>query len=53
MNMPLLNQMLKLNMKNFFSFGFGSALYVVLMTSLYPMIADNTEAMNELIEIFP
>lgn len=53
MNISLFNQMVKLNMKNFLSFGFGSALYVVLMTSLYPLFADNTEAINELIKIVP
>ena len=53
MNISLFNQMVKLNMKNFLSFGFGSALYVVLMTSLYPMFADNSEAINELIKIIP
>lgn len=40
MNISLFNQMVKLNMKNLLSFGFGSALYVVLMTSLYPMFAE-------------
>jgi ABC-2 type transport system permease protein len=53
MNLSLFKQMVKLNMKNFLSFGFGSALYVVLMTSLYPMFADNSEAINELIKIIP
>jgi len=53
MNISLFNQMVKLNMKNFLSFGFGSALYVVLMTSLYPMFAENAEAINELIKIIP
>ena len=53
MNISLFNHMVKLNMKNFLSFGFGSALYVVLMTSLYPMFADNTEAINDLINIIP
>ncbi|WP_046173561.1 ABC transporter permease subunit [Domibacillus indicus] len=53
MNISLFRQMVKLNMKNFLCFGFGSALYVVLMTSLYPLFADNTEAVNELIKIVP
>ncbi len=53
MNIYLFNHMVKLNMKNFLSFGFGSTLYVVLMTSLYPMFAENNEAINELIKIIP
>lgn len=53
MSMPLLMQMVKLHLKNFLSFGFGSAFYVVLMTSLYPLFADNTEAINQLIKILP
>lgn len=53
MNITLFYQMVKLNRKNFLSFGFGSALYVILMTSLYPMFADNNEAINELIKLIP
>ncbi|MGM7680734.1 ABC transporter permease subunit [Cytobacillus sp. Hm23] len=53
MNAPLYKQMIKSNVKGFLSFGVGSALYVILMTSLYPFIADNAEQINDMLDIYP
>ncbi|MCF6136483.1 ABC transporter permease subunit [Pseudalkalibacillus berkeleyi] len=53
MNMSLYRTMMKSNMKSFINFGLGSAVYVTLMTSLFPMIADNMEEINSMTELFP
>ncbi|WP_226666340.1 ABC transporter permease subunit [Metabacillus litoralis] len=53
MNIPLYKQMLKSNISTFISFGFGSAIYVILMTSFYPIIAEHTDKIDEFIKLFP
>lgn len=53
MSLSLYMQMMKTNMKTFLSFAIGSAIYVSLMTSLYPMIEDNMEQIDEMLVIFP
>ncbi|APH05756.1 ABC transporter permease subunit [Bacillus weihaiensis] len=53
MNLSLYKQMMKSNLHLFLSFGIGSAIYVALMTSLFPMIAENTEEIDEFIKLFP
>ncbi|RBW68773.1 ABC transporter permease subunit [Bacillus taeanensis] len=53
MNFALYKTMMKSNIKGFSSFGFGSAMYVALMTALYPMIADNAAEINKLMDVFP
>lgn len=53
MNGSLYLQMMKAHSKMFFSFGIASAAYVALMTSVFPMIEDNMEEIDGLIDIFP
>lgn len=53
MNLSLYTQMMRTNMKIFFGFGIGSAAYVTLMTTLFPMIQNNMEQIDEMIKIFP
>ncbi|MBB6732187.1 ABC transporter permease subunit [Cohnella zeiphila] len=53
MNAPLLNQMLKVHSRSFGNYTFGSAFYILLMFWLYPSIADNSKALNDLLAAFP
>lgn len=53
MSISLYKQMMKTNMKTFLGFGIGSAIYVSLMTSLFPMLEDNMKEIDEMIAIFP
>ncbi|WP_102336046.1 ABC transporter permease subunit [Salimicrobium jeotgali] len=53
MNFPLYKQMMKSNIKLFLGFGLVSAIYVVLMTSLFPLFADNLDEMESMMELFP
>ncbi|GAB4074463.1 ABC transporter permease subunit [Barrientosiimonas marina] len=53
MNFSLYTQMMKTNLKTVLGFGLGSALYVTLMTSLFPMLDKNMEEIDKLIDIFP
>ncbi|CQR47756.1 ABC-2 family transporter protein [Paraliobacillus sp. PM-2] len=53
MNLSLYSQMMKTNVKTFFGFGIGSAIYVTLMTSLFPMIEDNMEEIEGMMDMFP
>lgn len=53
MNLSLYTQMIRTNMKIFLGFGIGSAAYVTLMTTVFPMIEDNIEQIDEMIKIFP
>src|SRR5699024_11399753 len=45
--------MMKTNMKMFLGFAIGSAIYVSLMTTLFPMIEDNMAQIDEMLVIFP
>lgn len=53
MNAPLFRQMLKVNLKGFSNYAFGSAFYILFMIWLYPGIADNSKALNDLVEALP
>lgn len=53
MSLSLYKQMMKVNFKLIFSFGVGSAIYVALMTTLFPMIEDNMQQIDEMLVIFP
>ncbi|MDQ0060287.1 ABC transporter permease subunit [Paenibacillus harenae] len=53
MNLPLLKLMLKINMKGVSNYAFGSAFYIVIMFWLYPGIADNSGALNDLLASMP
>lgn len=53
MNASLFKQMMKINLKGISNYAFGSAFYILLMFWLYPGIADNTGALNELMQALP
>lgn len=53
MSPSLYKQMMKSNLKGILSFGMASAVYVILMTSLFPMISDNIDMIQELTKIYP
>ncbi|MUV38253.1 hypothetical protein JNUCC1_02089 [Lentibacillus sp. JNUCC-1] len=53
MNGSLYSQMMKTHLKLFLGFGVVSAAYVTLMTSLYPMMDENMEQIENLIDLFP
>ncbi|CAM3095735.1 ABC transporter permease subunit [Paenibacillus lupini] len=53
MNLPLFKQMMKIHAKGMSNYAFGSAFYILLMFWLYPGIADNTGALNELLKSMP
>ncbi|TLS38740.1 ABC transporter permease subunit [Pseudalkalibacillus caeni] len=52
MNLALYRQMFKVHAKSFFSYGIGSAFYLVLIISIFPSIA-NAPGLNELMESLP
>ncbi len=45
--------MMKVNMKSFMNYAFGSAFYILLMFWLYPGLAKNTKAIDELVQSMP
>src|SRR5699024_11601078 len=51
MNLSLYKQMMKINMKIFLGSGIGSAAYVTLMTVIFPMISDNIEKIEDVMNI--
>lgn len=53
MNLSFYTQMMKTHLNTFLGFGIGSAAYVTLMTSLFPMLDDNMEEIEGLIDVFP
>lgn len=53
MNVTLYKQMMKVNMKGIMNYAFGSAFYILLMFWLYPGLAKNTQAINELVASMP
>jgi ABC-2 type transport system permease protein len=53
MNVTLYKQMMKVNMKGFLNYSIGSAFYIFLMFWLYPGIAKNTKAIDELVQSMP
>ncbi len=53
MNRPLYIQMMKLHIKTILGFSIGSALYVTLMTSLFPMIDENIAEIDAMMGLFP
>ncbi|MBD3917234.1 ABC transporter permease subunit [Paenibacillus sp. PR3] len=53
MNAPLFKQMMRTNMKGISNYAFGSAFYILLMFWLYPGMAANTDALNDLLKSMP
>ncbi|MBB6632524.1 ABC transporter permease subunit [Cohnella thailandensis] len=53
MNVPLLRRMLTTHSRVFLNYAFGSAFYIVLMFWLYPSMADNSEALDDLMNELP
>src|SRR5699024_3032847 len=53
MNLSLYKQMMKINMKIYLGFSIGSAAYVTLMTVIFPMISDNIEKIEDVMNIVP
>lgn len=53
MNATLYKQMMKVNIKSFMNYAFGSAFYILLMFWLYPGMAQNTKALDELVKSMP
>lgn len=53
MNTTLYRQMMKVNLKGFINYALGSAFYILLMFWLYPGMAKNTEALDELVKAMP
>jgi len=53
MNAALYKQMLKVNMKGFMNYSIGSAFYILLMFWLYPGIAQNAKAIDDLVNSMP
>ncbi|WP_276351800.1 ABC transporter permease subunit [Cohnella caldifontis] len=53
MNAALYKQMLKVKLKGFLNFAFGSAFYILLMFWLYPGIARNAKSIDELVRSMP
>ncbi|BCG58213.1 ABC transporter permease subunit [Paenibacillus sp. URB8-2] len=53
MNFPLFKQMIKVNAKGMMNYAFGSAFYILLIIWLYPGIAKNTQALNDIVKSMP
>ncbi|WP_410772462.1 ABC transporter permease subunit [Fontibacillus sp. BL9] len=53
MNAILFKQMMKVNMKTFMNYAFGSAFYILLMFWIYPSIGKNVTAIDALVEAMP
>ncbi|HET7616623.1 MAG TPA: ABC transporter permease subunit, partial [Bacillales bacterium] len=52
MNFSLFRSMLKTNIRMFFGYAFGSAVYLLLCIWIYPMIAD-ADILNQMLEKMP
>ncbi len=53
MNAVLYKQMVKVNLQGFMNFAIGSAFYILLMFWLYPGIAQNAGAIDQLVASMP
>jgi len=53
MNATLYVQMMKVNLKGFLNYALGSAFYILLMFWLYPSMASNAKAIDELVQAMP
>ncbi|WP_342438987.1 ABC transporter permease subunit [Paenibacillus sp. FSL L8-0436] len=53
MNLPLYKEMMRVNLKGIMNYAFGSAFYIVFMIWLYPGLADNTKAIDDLVKAMP
>ncbi|MNW37789.1 ABC-2 family transporter protein [compost metagenome] len=53
MSRILYKQMMKVNMKTFMNYAFGSAFYILLMFWIYPSIGKNVSAIDELVNAMP
>lgn len=53
MNLSLYKEMLKVNLKSILNYAFGSAFYILLIIWLYPALANNMTAINDLVSAMP
>lgn len=53
MSGALYKQMMKVNLKGFLNYAVGSAFYILLMFWLYPGIAKNTRALDDIVATMP
>ncbi|MBO9606833.1 MAG: ABC transporter permease subunit [Paenibacillaceae bacterium] len=53
MNATLYRQMMSVYLKGFLNYAFGSAFYILLMLWLYPGIADNVKAIDDIVNSMP
>lgn len=53
MNAILFRQMMKVHMKTFMNYAFGSAFYILLIFWLYPSIGKNVDAIDVLVDAMP
>lgn len=53
MNGTLFKQMMRMNLRGFLNYGFGSAFYILLMFWLYPGIATNAGAIDSIVASMP
>lgn len=53
MSGALYKQMMRVNLKGFLNYAIGSAFYILLMFWLYPGIAKNTEALDDIVATMP
>lgn len=53
MNTPLYKEMMRVNIKGIMNYAVGSAFYILLMLWLYPGLADNVGALDDLVDAMP
>ncbi|CAI6086606.1 ABC transporter permease subunit [Cohnella sp. JJ-181] len=53
MSVALYKQMMRVNLKGILNYAFGSAFYILLMFWLYPGIAQNTAALDDIVATMP
>ncbi|WP_410512218.1 ABC transporter permease subunit [Paenibacillus sp. BR2-3] len=53
MNLTLYKEMLRVNMKGIMNYACGSAFYILFMIWLYPGLANNTKAIDDLVSAMP
>ncbi|WP_342423857.1 ABC transporter permease subunit [Paenibacillus sp. FSL E2-0178] len=53
MNLALYKEMMRVNLRGIMNYAGGSAFYILFMIWLYPGLADNTKALNDLVQAMP
>jgi ABC-2 type transport system permease protein len=53
MNFTLYKQMMKVNLKGFMNYSVGTTFYILLMFWMYPPIAGNVKAIDDLVKAMP